>query len=156
MTTITIMEKATVNAQGYKRNRNAKPVFNLTTGKIYSSVIDAADALDTNAGDVSNCCNGKLKHTKGNKLCFVKDIPAHLNEISTMISECSDIIAEREVEERRKKEIEKRQETLAKLKEKHSREKEKYNKMQDRANHAWREMAATESQIRRLENASLF
>lgn len=155
MTTITIQKKATVNANGSPRNGNAKPVFNLTTGEIYSSVTDAAEALHSQVGNVSSCCNGNKKHIKGNKLCFVKELPSHLNELSTTIAECSDIIAEREAEKHRQMEMKKRQENIAKLKKIRDAQKERYNKMQEKANLALHQMSVTESRIEQLESAPL-
>lgn len=125
MTQLIINKEAKVNAQGKVNHKNAKPVFCMNTGHIYASVIDAAECTSSDAGDISRCCNGKIRHVKGNRYCFVKDVPANLDEISNNMSKYSDIIAERELKEKKRLENEKHKETLAKLKEKYAKETEK-------------------------------
>lgn len=154
MANITIHEKATVNAVGSHFNGNSKQVFCLNTGFVYASVVDAAECTSSNAGEISRCCNGKVRHVKGSKYIFVKDIPSHLDELSNTIAKCNNIIAEREAEELRKREEErkqieakKRQETIAKLKDRLARETDKQVKTQTRIEALNAEIQSLESML---------
>ena len=46
-------------------NRNAKPIVNLDTGKIYNSILEAAQELCINRHSIGNVCNGKQKTAGG-------------------------------------------------------------------------------------------
>ena len=142
-----INKEAKVNAQGKVNHKNAKPVFCMNTGIIYASVIDAAECTSSDAGDISRCCNGKVRHVKGSKYIFVKDIPSHLDELSNTIAKCNNIIAEREEEERKQIETKKRQETIAKLKDRLARETDKQVKTQTRIEALNAEIQSLESML---------
>ena len=147
MTQLIINKEAKVNAQGKVNHKNAKPVFCMNTGIIYASVIDAAECTSSNAGDISRCCNGKVRHVKGSKYIFVKDIPSHLDELSNTIAKCNNIIAEREAEERKQMEAKRRQETIAKLKDRLARETDKQVKTQTRIEALNAEIQSLESML---------
>lgn len=154
MTQLIINKEAKVNAQGKVNHKNAKPVFCMNTGIIYASVIDAAECTSSDAGDISRCCNGKVRHVKGSKYIFVNDIQSHLDELSNTIAKCNNIIAEREAEELRKREEErkqmeakKRQETIAKLKDRLARETDKQVKTQTRIEALNAEIKSLESML---------
>ena len=142
-----INKEAKVNAQGKVNHKNAQPVFCMNTGIIYASVIDAAECTSSDAGDISRCCNGKVRHVKGSKYIFVKDIPSHLDELSNTIAKCNNIIAEREEEERKQIETKKRQETIAKLKDRLARETDKQVKTQTRIEALNAEIQSLESML---------
>ena len=40
---------------------NRKPVKCLTSGEVYKSATEAAKELKISLGNISNCCNGKVK-----------------------------------------------------------------------------------------------
>lgn len=150
MREIILNEKATVNAEGVKRNGNAKPVICIDTGEIYTSSLDAANAIGVHWTVMSNVCLGKSKTAKGKRYCYVKDLPNHLEQLShslqskaNRLEEYGDVIAEREAleaaerarqiemenaEKLRKMEEEKRQELIAKAKKKYARAEEKFVK----------------------------
>lgn len=71
------------------RSKNAKPVFNLTTGEVYASSTDAANAIGCSQGNISAACLGKIRHAAHNQLCYVSDIAAHLPELHDRMTELS-------------------------------------------------------------------
>ena len=150
-------EHPEVNAQGKARRKHAKPVFCIDTGTVYTSVADAAIGLNSNSGDVSNCCNGKIKRVKGHRLCFVSDVPSHLNEISGTIKakaneldKYSDVIAEQEYMKRRKERLDALKEKCASKRNEYNKERAKAYKAQDKANRALSEITRLESEIKQL------
>ena len=64
------------------RTGNAKPVYCITTGKVYASSYDAAKADNVSQGCVSGVCTGRYKAAKGKRYCHVSDMPIHVLEIS--------------------------------------------------------------------------
>ena len=114
------------------RTKNAKPVYCITDGKIYASVADAAIAEGTHLSNISCACRGKTSMANGKKWCFVKELQAHITDISsTMESLRNDaekyraIEAERQAKEQREEEHRKAQERVAALKAKQDELKEK-------------------------------
>ena len=51
-------------------------------GKIYTSCIDAAEAIGVTGGAISRHVTGITHTCTGKKFCFAKDIAEHLGEIS--------------------------------------------------------------------------
>jgi hypothetical protein len=80
--TINIQKASTVNVTGHHNNKNCKAVYNITTGEIYASGLDAAKILDTDHSCVSNVITGKTKTCKGMRLCLVSKIMENLDEIT--------------------------------------------------------------------------
>ena len=80
--TITVHKETNVSAKGNHRNRNCKPVFCITTGEIFSSVGDAAEAMGVDITTMSHALVGKIKVCKGKRFCYVANITEHLEEIS--------------------------------------------------------------------------
>jgi hypothetical protein len=85
--TITIKNRAIINAEGTHSNGHCKEVFCKTTGKFYTSLSDAAHSVKGSVGTMS--CAMKHRHGvyKGMKWCYVSDIEAHLDDIATDIRE---------------------------------------------------------------------
>lgn len=83
--TITIKNRAIINAEGTHSNGHCKEVFCKTTGKFYTSLSDAAHSVKGSVGTMS--CAMKHRHGvyKGMKWCYVSDIEAHLDDIATDI-----------------------------------------------------------------------
>lgn len=79
---IVMTHESTINAIGKQRNANRKEVFCITDGKIYTSCIDAAEAIGVTGGAVSQNVTGITHTCTGKKFCFAKDIAEHLGEIS--------------------------------------------------------------------------
>lgn len=72
------------------RNTNdarLKPVLNITTGKTYHSVTEAAADLGTSSSTLSLVLNGKKNGYKRNQLCFIADMSANAEKIANEISD---------------------------------------------------------------------
>lgn len=80
--TINIQNATNVNVIGHRNNKNCKAVYNITTGEIYASGIDAANTLGTDPSCVSAALTGKSKTCKGMRLCLVSKIMENLEEIT--------------------------------------------------------------------------
>lgn len=87
--TINIQKATNVNVTGHHSNKNCKAVYNITTGEIYASGLDAANALEIDPSCVSAALTGKSKTCKGMRLCLVSKIMEHLEEITDMWLLCS-------------------------------------------------------------------
>lgn len=106
---ILVQPKSIVKGKGKRMNGNTKAVFDFSTGNFYTSATDAAEHLSTSQGHVSFVCRSKGRTVKGRKLCYVKDINYHLDEIGNAIHKANmydDVMTKEE----------KRKEMVAKLK----------------------------------------
>ena len=83
--TITIKNRAIINAEGTHSNGHCKEVFCKTTGKFYTSLSDAAHSVNGSVGTMSCAMKHKNGVYKGMKWCYVADIEAHLDDIATDI-----------------------------------------------------------------------
>lgn len=83
--TITIKNRAIINAEGTHSNGHCKEVFCKTTGKFYTSLSDAAHSVNGSVGTMSCAMKHKNGVYKGKKWCYVSDIEAHLDDIATDI-----------------------------------------------------------------------
>ena len=79
---IIMTHESTINAIGKQRNANRKEVFCITDGKIYTSVIDAAETIGVTGAAMSQHLTGIAHTCNGKKFCYAKDISEHLGEIS--------------------------------------------------------------------------
>lgn len=79
---IVITRESTINAIGKQRNANRKEVFCITDGKIYTSCIDAAEAIGVTGAAISRHVTGIAHTCAGKKFCYAKDVAEHLGEIS--------------------------------------------------------------------------
>jgi hypothetical protein len=79
---INIQQCSNVTVVGHRTSKNCKAVYNITTGEIYASCLDAADAIGSTLGAVSQTLNGKTNTCKGMRLCFVSKMMEHLEEIT--------------------------------------------------------------------------
>lgn len=106
---ILVQPKSIVKGKGKRMNGNTKAVFDFSTGNFYTSATDAAEHLNISQGRVSFVCRSKGRTVKGRKLCYVKDINYHLDEIGNAINKANmyDEFTTKE---------EKRKEMVAKLK----------------------------------------
>ena len=81
MNTITTTTEITIDTKPV-RNKNAKPVYCITTGNVYASTVDAGIGEKCCQGCVSAVCRGKFKQTNGKQFCYVKDMPVRVLDIS--------------------------------------------------------------------------
>lgn len=112
MTKIFIQNESTIKAHGTHHRKNHKPVMCITTGEIYASVLDAAEANGVSYAAMSWVCCGKSKTCKGKRFCFVANVTEHLDEIA----ECMRI---REEKAKAYDEINAKQEAVRKAKAKY-------------------------------------
>lgn len=82
---IVIQHKAVVKGKGKRMNGNTKSTFDFTTGSFYTSATDMAEHLNTTQGHISFACRHKGRTVKGHKVCYVRDINEHLDEIGNAI-----------------------------------------------------------------------
>lgn len=132
--------KVTVESISKRTNKNCKPVFDLTTGKIYASQADVVKLLKSYSSDVSNACNGKLASIKGHRLCKLSDVVYHIEELSENMKKYYEIyktfekeILEKEIEEAQKEKIS-CEEAYAKAKKAYEEEKESLFKVNEKLN----------------------
>lgn len=112
MTKIHIQNESFIKAHGVHARKNHKPVMCITTGEVYASVLDAAEANEVSYAAMSWACCGKSKTCKGKRFCFVANITEHLDEIA----ECMRI---REAKAKAYDEINAKQEAVRKAKAKY-------------------------------------
>ena len=116
MKNITITKNSTVEANGTRSHANCKPVYCITTGKVYASALDAAEELGVSHSVLSMAAAGKLKTCKGERYCYVSQVMNHLEEIA----KCSRVRTEKVAaydkivgKEKRKQELDARKAKLA-------------------------------------------
>lgn len=80
--TINIKRATNVTAVGHHINGNSKPVFCITDGAVYASVIDAAEKTGSTQSAMSAAITGKIKTCKGKRYCFIVNVMEHLDEIA--------------------------------------------------------------------------
>ena len=90
----TILEEAI----GTRTHHSCKPVINRTTGEMYASATDAAEALGVSVYTVSGCCTGKAKTCKGNKLEYVDHVSGNVNSLTAEIRILKAKLAEMEAD----------------------------------------------------------
>lgn len=67
--------------------KSGKKVLCITTGEIYNSVKQAADALNMKYASVHGVCYGRLKTHKKMQFCYLEDAPYRIVEIANGIKE---------------------------------------------------------------------
>lgn len=96
MTTLKIQNEATIQSEGKKRNRNAKPVLCIETGKVYNSIADASEDLGVSHDAVGHQLRGRTKACKGKHFAFVSKVNENLEPIMSHIRVTSERYAELE------------------------------------------------------------
>ena len=82
MMTINIQRASNVTVVGAHSHKNCKAVYCITTGEIYASALDAAEANGASHSAMSFALTGKTKTCKGKRFCYVSKIAEHLDEIA--------------------------------------------------------------------------
>ena len=85
MKTININNRSTINANGELCSAHCKPIICIDTGNVYTSVTDAADAVDCSLSNMINHLKGKLKTCKGMHFCYLADATENLDAIVTRL-----------------------------------------------------------------------
>lgn len=114
--TINIQKCSNVTVIGHRTRRNCKAVYNITTGEMYASVLDAANALGVSQGALSFSLDDDKERTcKGMRLCFQSKMMEHLEEINQMNRIRANKVAAYDADMARRAEICKRQAKLEEL-----------------------------------------
>lgn len=80
--TINIQNASNVNVTGHRTSKNCKAVYCITTGEIYASLADAAEANGVSVSAISLVVLGKTKTCNGKRFCYVSKMMEHLEEIT--------------------------------------------------------------------------
>ena len=83
---IVVSKPSIIKGKGKCNNGNTNAVMCISTGEIFTSCTDAANANNVTVGHMSTVCRGKGRSAKGKQYCYIKDIDTHLDEISDAIS----------------------------------------------------------------------
>ncbi len=84
--TINVNNGVTINeVLGQHTHPNCKPVINKTTGEIYASVLDVANALGCNPATVSLACCGRTRTCKGYRLEYVDKTSGNIGSLTSEI-----------------------------------------------------------------------
>ena len=129
VTKITLTNESTVNANGKKRTKNAKPVFCIDTGDVYASSLDAAEAIGVGTSTLCAALTGKTKTCKGMRFCFLSKVPEYFDEITTAmqirqnkIKAYDEMIGHQSAVEAARAEVDKRRANYDKLQQKLAKE----------------------------------
>ena len=168
--TIDVNNKSTLtNVEGTRTHHSCKPVINRTTGYVYASATDAAEALGGYVSDISKCCLGKIPHYKGNKLEYVSHTSENVDSLTAEIRALHAKMAEleadaavgraireeqeakRKAEEERQKGIETLKANIAKETERKLRRQRIVEQKEAEAQEAKNRLLATENKIAEME-----
>ena len=168
MKKINIQHEANINAKGKMNSKHCKPVICLETGEVFTSVIDAAEAIGAHHTNLSQHLNGKLRHIKGKHFCYLSRVNESLDAIITRLRETAAVESdakkwqeyqaaqeairkaeEKRLEEERKAKA-KRQAEIAKLTEKRANLNAKCNKLEAELHNAVAEMMEVEQALEAL------
>ena len=142
-TTINIQNEANIKAEGQFNSRRCKPVVCLDNGKVFTSMLDAADYAGVANPTMVQHLQGKTRTCGGKHFCYLSRITESLDSIVSRLRETSEmegdakkwreyqaeqeairkaeekrIEEERKAEEKRQADIAKAQQKLANLNEK--------------------------------------
>lgn len=91
MKNITIQNKSEVSADGRLSCFRCKPVICITTGKIFTSVTDAAEYAGCVPDHMVNHLKGKRKVCKGKQYCYLTEVNEHLSAITARLQNLSEM-----------------------------------------------------------------
>lgn len=82
MKKIIMQNEATINAEGKYNSNHCKPVLCITTGKTFTSVMDAAEYAGISQSAMTMHLQGKTRTANGKRYCFLSRVTEHLGEIT--------------------------------------------------------------------------
>ena len=122
METVKVQGESEMKALGHHTAKNAKPVFCISTGEVFTSVYDAAESVGASNSSMSWALTQRMKTCKGKRWCFISEIPEHLEEIANnmrareiKVKEYDKIIAEREAVNKANADLAKHKANIEKL-----------------------------------------
>jgi RecJ-like exonuclease len=158
MTTLTIQNEATIQSEGKKRNRNAKPVLCIETGEVYNSVADAAEANGAHPNAMSAHLRGRLKTLHKKHFIFMSKATENLDPIMSHIRITSEHLAELEFKAKaydaimaKQYEKEKKQQRIDMLVTKKAKIEERKTRREERVKKDAELMLEIEAEIKSLE-----
>lgn len=80
--TINIQNASNVTVNGTNRDKHCKPVYCITTGEMYASALDAAEANGVTHSSMSFALTGRTKTCNGKRFCYVARMMEYLEEIN--------------------------------------------------------------------------
>lgn len=80
--TINIQNATNVNVTGHRTSKNCKPVYCITTGEMYASATDAAEANGVCVSNISSALTGRTNVCCGKRFCYLSKMMEHLEEIN--------------------------------------------------------------------------
>lgn len=89
ITKINIQNEANINAEGIHTYHTAKSIICIDTGKVFTSVIDAAKDADCHYSHMINHLKGRTRHCKGKHYCYLSRATESLDAIVTRLRETS-------------------------------------------------------------------
>ena len=110
---VNLSKEINVNAKGDHTNGNCVSVLCITTGKVYTSLIDAASAEDCSYSALSACLRGKIKTCHGKQFCYAQkqiekseEVLKRLKEFAALEEDAKEYRKIKEEENKKIKEIE--------------------------------------------------
>ena len=96
---ITITNACTATVAGIRTHGNCKPIFCLTTGEFFASLLDACDKYNITQSNLSYHLMGHSKHQtcKGLKFCYASKVQEHYDEITQQMREKTTVIMPKKV-----------------------------------------------------------
>lgn len=88
-TMINIQNEANINAKGAHTSKNAKPVVCLDNGKVFTSMLDAADYAGVTNSTMVVHLQGKTRTCAGKHFCYLSRVNESLDAIVTRLRETS-------------------------------------------------------------------
>ena len=117
-TKINIQNEANFTAKGEHTNGNAIPIVCVTTGEVYTSIIDAAKEADTHANYMSKRLREEdMPIIKGNRYCYLSRLMESANMVLTCLRDTNKEVELRKADEddaRKWREYEAEQERIRK------------------------------------------
>lgn len=146
--TITMTKESRIKAEGTRTNKNRKPIFNITTGEVYASAIDAAEKLGVNPSAISWVITGRMHTVKGVRLCPLANVTEHLEEIATNMRA-------KNQKARLYDEAIAHQEAVKKANERYAYHQERYEKLKHKLEQETELLATAEREVTLLKEASV-
>ena len=110
MKKINIQREANIKAEGKLSGGNCKPVVCLNTGDVYTSCMDAAEAVGVHISAMSAHLRGKTRTVHGKKYMYLSSVAEGLDVIVTRLRETSAV----EEDARKWREYQEEQEVIRK------------------------------------------